>query len=173
MGSIRVLLFLAVIIAVHSQTTEALRILGIFPLPGRSHFIPASALMKGLAERGHQVDVVTHFPLKKPIPNYKDFPLTAEFSAVNNLTFEAIKQFDKLSMKHFIDMTGIQPCNLLSSDTLQKILKTPKNTYDVIIVEVILIVLLNISFVLSISPQIPCGESDFIYLIYVKTGYAC
>jgi len=35
-------------------------------------------LMKGLAKRGHQVDVVTHFPQKNPIPNYTEYQLGGE-----------------------------------------------------------------------------------------------
>jgi glucuronosyltransferase len=46
------------------------KILGIFPLPGKSHFIVSSALLKELANRGHQVTVYSPFPEKSPIPNY-------------------------------------------------------------------------------------------------------
>ena len=46
------------------------KILGIFPLPGKSHFIVSSALLRELANRGHQVTVFSPFPEKSPIPNY-------------------------------------------------------------------------------------------------------
>lgn len=40
---------------------EASRILGIFPVPGRSQFILGRALMKGLADKGHHVVIATPF----------------------------------------------------------------------------------------------------------------
>ncbi|CAB0034905.1 unnamed protein product [Trichogramma brassicae] len=51
---------------------DAYRILGVFPFAGKSHNIIFESLMKGLAKRGHQVDVVTHFPLVEPLKNYND-----------------------------------------------------------------------------------------------------
>lgn len=48
--------------------TEGYRILGVFPLPQKSHFIMYEKLMKGLAEKGHTVDVVSHFPQKEIKP---------------------------------------------------------------------------------------------------------
>jgi len=56
------------------------------------------ALMKDLARRGHQVDVVTHFPLEKPIPNYKNISLKGSLPQVmNNLTAQEIQTFGTLS----------------------------------------------------------------------------
>jgi glucuronosyltransferase len=51
---------------------HAARILGIFPIPGRSHFTFCGTIMKELASRGHQVTVLSPFPQKSPIPNYTD-----------------------------------------------------------------------------------------------------
>lgn len=48
--------------------TKSYRILGVFPLAGRSHMLMFEKLMKELAKKGHEVDVLTHFPLKKPLP---------------------------------------------------------------------------------------------------------
>ncbi|CAB0035783.1 unnamed protein product [Trichogramma brassicae] len=75
------------IIAINSEWANGLRILGIFPLKMKSHFAMNEQLMKGLAAKGHQVDVYSHFPLDKPIENYREFtivdPLVANFT--NNL----------------------------------------------------------------------------------------
>ncbi|XP_053688667.1 UDP-glycosyltransferase UGT5-like [Sabethes cyaneus] len=48
------------------------RILCIYPSPGRSHVIVGQALLKGLAERGHQVTMVSPFKLSKPVKNYRE-----------------------------------------------------------------------------------------------------
>jgi glucuronosyltransferase len=49
---------------------QGARILGLFPMPGKSHYIVSEALMKGLASRGHHVTVFSPFPEKSPLPNY-------------------------------------------------------------------------------------------------------
>ncbi|XP_065353632.1 UDP-glycosyltransferase UGT5-like [Cloeon dipterum] len=48
------------------------RILGVFPFPGRSHMITFSALTEALAERGHELVVVSTYPSKNPPGNYTD-----------------------------------------------------------------------------------------------------
>ncbi|KAK0175125.1 hypothetical protein PV327_008904 [Microctonus hyperodae] len=134
--SIQSLVILIIFLGFHFHNCEALKILGIFPLPGRSHFIPNGQLMRSLASRGHQVDVVSNFPLKNKIPNYTDISLAGLSPQItNNVSYEETKTFTKLSMQHFVYKTGITVCDLLSADVFGKLLKTPKNTYDVIVVE--------------------------------------
>lgn len=48
------------------------RILGIYPVPSKSHYYVGHALMKGLALEGHEVTVISPFRVKKPIPNYTE-----------------------------------------------------------------------------------------------------
>lgn len=43
---------------------NASRILGVFPIATGSHFVLTSKLMKGLAEAGHDVTVVSPYRLK-------------------------------------------------------------------------------------------------------------
>jgi glucuronosyltransferase len=59
---------LLLVIGVHG--VKGARSLGLFPLPGPSHFAVSSALMKELANRGHEVIVYSPFPQKSPVPNY-------------------------------------------------------------------------------------------------------
>ncbi|KAF7263665.1 hypothetical protein GWI33_001501, partial [Rhynchophorus ferrugineus] len=47
---------------------DAASILGIFPFPGSSHYVMFKEVMIGLARRGHEVDVVTHFPSTESVP---------------------------------------------------------------------------------------------------------
>jgi hypothetical protein len=46
--------------------TNGAKILGIFPLPGRSHYILGSSLLRELAERGHDVTMISCFSEKEP-----------------------------------------------------------------------------------------------------------
>lgn len=55
-------------------SVQSSRILGIFPLHGDSHYNLARALLRGLAERGHDVTVINTFGEKEPPKNgtYRD-----------------------------------------------------------------------------------------------------
>lgn len=47
--------------AIYLQTCVAYRILGVFPMPGKSHYFLGGTLMKALADAGHDVTTVTPF----------------------------------------------------------------------------------------------------------------
>jgi hypothetical protein len=56
---------LVYLLVLHAMcSTEAARILGIFPTPSISHQLPFQAIMKALAARGHQITVISPNPLK-------------------------------------------------------------------------------------------------------------
>lgn len=55
-------------------------ILVFAPMPFKSHFNGFQPLFKELASRGHNLTVVSTFPLKKPIKNYFDIPITVNES---------------------------------------------------------------------------------------------
>lgn len=61
----------AVIFLLLCCATNGSRILGLFPFPGISHYQFFHPVMKALAEAGHEVTVVSHFPEKEPIDNYR------------------------------------------------------------------------------------------------------
>ncbi|XP_057336618.1 UDP-glucosyltransferase 2-like [Microplitis mediator] len=136
MFSLKVIFIAIVATVFYAEPADALRILGIFPLAGRSHFIPAAQLLKGLAAKGHKVDVVSHFPQSKPLPNYTDISLKGTLRiATNNMTYNDTRQFNSFSMYQFTYMTGVEVCGLLGQPVFEKLLKTPKGTYDLIILE--------------------------------------
>lgn len=68
-------IYVLLLIAVRSQTSESHRILGLFPHPAISHFRAFQPLLRELAKRGHEVVVVSHFPEKNAPKNYRDFVL--------------------------------------------------------------------------------------------------
>lgn len=58
------------------------RILAMFPFPGKSRHIFTTAIMKALAERGHQIVEYLHyspFPPSEAIPNHTHFEIHSEF----------------------------------------------------------------------------------------------
>lgn len=69
------LIWLLLLIAFGSQTSECFRVLGLFPHPAISHFQAFQPLLKQLANNGHEVYVVSHFPETNSRDNYQDFVL--------------------------------------------------------------------------------------------------
>ncbi len=54
------------------------KVLGIFPHPATSHFNVFQPILRRLADNGHEVTVVSHFPDPNPPANYKDLKLPGE-----------------------------------------------------------------------------------------------
>lgn len=54
----------------------AYKILGLFPYPGRSHFVVPDTLLIELTKRGHEVTVYTCHPKNYSLPNYKDIDIS-------------------------------------------------------------------------------------------------
>lgn len=52
--------------------SESYKILGIFHTSSKSHYIAGGALMKGLAEKGHDVTVISPYPQDRPLKNFHD-----------------------------------------------------------------------------------------------------
>ncbi|SPP79043.1 2-hydroxyacylsphingosine 1-beta-galactosyltransferase [Drosophila guanche] len=116
-----------------------LKVLGLFPHPGVSHFHFFHPIMRSLAEAGHDVSVVSHFPDKNPVARYKDYPLTGIEKLTNSVD---LKMFEKRTFySHFQEFFllydwGRQACNFtLRSNALQQILKRRQGYFDVIIME--------------------------------------
>lgn len=70
------------------SNSSSLRILGLFPHPGASHFNFFHPIMLGLAEIGHDVTVVSHFPDSRAPSNYKDLIIGGEEAMVNSVDLE-------------------------------------------------------------------------------------
>jgi len=114
------------------------RLLGLFPFQGKSHFVMFEQLMKGLAKKGHQIDMVSKFPLKKPYPNYTDIvklPITMHL--VNNMSFEVMQQLVSVNPTYTVaTLAGNELCELLGNPEIKE-LSQPKNPpYDAVLIEV-------------------------------------
>lgn len=70
------LLILTFIIFLTISSGRCANILGFFQFPSKSHHILSSALLKGLVKNGHNVTVISPFPLAKKMQNYTDIVLT-------------------------------------------------------------------------------------------------
>ena len=72
-------IFLALVsLVVTFHNANSAKILGVFSMPSRSHHRLGSSLMKGLAEQGHDVTIITPY-IEKDLPkkgSYRQIALT-------------------------------------------------------------------------------------------------
>lgn len=54
------------------QNVNSYRILAVLPAPSKSHYYVGQSLMRGLAENGHDVPVISPFKEKNPMANYTE-----------------------------------------------------------------------------------------------------
>ncbi|EZA59826.1 hypothetical protein X777_16028 [Ooceraea biroi] len=120
---------------------SAYRFLAVYPYKGKSHFTVLEGLMKGLADKGHQIDVISSFPQKKPYPNYTDIAtLPVHLSVLNNVTYEFMLQVLASSNigKSIATVFGNDICEAhLGNPVIQKLVRdSPKDPpYDAMIME--------------------------------------
>lgn len=114
------------------------RLLGLFPFQGKSHFVMFEHLMKGLARKGHQIDIVSKFPLKKPYPNYTDIvTLPMPVHLVNNITFEFMQQLLSVNPTYIIaTMAGNELCEYLGHPAIKELARPKSPPYDAVLMEV-------------------------------------
>lgn len=98
-------------------------------------------LMKGLARKGHQVDVMSTFPLKKPYPNYTDLVvIQAPRQFLNNMTYREMKMIMGGNTVQTVgQMAGNDICKNLGHPDVQQLIRNPPTNppYDVVIFEVL------------------------------------
>lgn len=66
---------LCLIVLLYFGTVHSANILGVFYFPSPSHHMLGSRLLKELAKKGHNVTMLSPFPLKNSIPNYTDISI--------------------------------------------------------------------------------------------------
>lgn len=64
-------LYLFIILTYVVSLQEAANILAIFHVVSSSHFLIFQSLLKRLAEKGHNVDVATHFVSRENLEGYE------------------------------------------------------------------------------------------------------
>ncbi|XP_023293697.2 UDP-glucosyltransferase 2-like [Lucilia cuprina] len=118
--------------------TNGAKILSIFGFPGPSQYIMASALLKGLAERGHEVTSISTFPQKTPVKNFRDIAVMENAKLFDTFTNEAVGEekketnfFEEFAEFSEIGVKMVQ--NVLENPKVKDIMKNEK--FDLIIVE--------------------------------------
>ncbi|XP_063241503.1 UDP-glucosyltransferase 2-like [Bacillus rossius redtenbacheri] len=133
---LRLLLALVACASLAAETDGA-RILGVFHYNGKSHFMVFESLMKALAARGHQVDVLSHFPQKTPVPNYTDIDVSGTAPDVlDNITIDMALSWRMFSMADFIWVDTREVCRrALDHINVQALLRSSAG-YDLVVTEI-------------------------------------
>lgn len=129
------MLLLLLILCLH--VVDPARILGLVPFNARSHWQTFETLFKGLAIRGHQVDVVSHFPLKDAVPNYNDLSVAGSVKTLEGAY--TVIDAENLSMMRLIYLTWMESnaiCDDVVKHPVVKALAASKDNYDVVISEI-------------------------------------
>ncbi|XP_055910483.1 UDP-glycosyltransferase UGT5-like [Eupeodes corollae] len=128
-----VLLLIAIISGAHSY-----KILGIFPSMLKSHFFVGNSLMKGLAEKGHEVTMISPFPEKIKLKNYRDIVTPNILNIFKDHTNNTISLRDNNfveSLKEVYTLGMIISNSTLSESSVQELLAS-REKFDVVVCEV-------------------------------------
>ncbi|KAK9881061.1 hypothetical protein WA026_014406 [Henosepilachna vigintioctopunctata] len=118
-----------------SDNIQCARILGIFYYPGKSHQMSAVTLMKILANRGHEITVVSPIGEENTPENYRQVVL----KEVNEMIPDQIKNYFKLKLHpyiiNYVVTTMMIPLinSTLSHPKLHDLITTEK--FDLVIME--------------------------------------
>ncbi|XP_034941506.1 uncharacterized protein [Chelonus insularis] len=163
-----VFLFLTVV----TFSTDAYRILGVFPFRWKSHQIMFDAVTKGLARKGHQVDVITHFPLKESIPNYKvlvKLKHQEDNPILNEWDYKFATEFDTKGRIDFV-LTGNKLCEYLGLPEIQELIKNPPNDppYDLVMTEGLAAnCFIGLAHALKVPAILVCSSRDLSWIDWV------
>ncbi|XP_071050127.1 UDP-glucosyltransferase 2-like [Onthophagus taurus] len=115
------------------------KILAVLHTPSFSHFIAGGAIAKELALKGHEVTVLSTYPQKKPIKNYRDIELTGMrewiidfMSKVNLIDYENENIITKTNFPN--EMGYIMSKIVYEHDAVKKLMKSHE-IFDVVIIE--------------------------------------
>lgn len=72
----KLLFLVALALSLYVENSGAFKVLGILPFGSKSHHAIGSSILKSLTEVGHEVTVLSAFPLKTKEKNYHDIKVT-------------------------------------------------------------------------------------------------
>lgn len=116
--------------------SQSLNILGIFPYHGKSHFIVQKVFLRELANRGHNVTVISHFPQSDAPSNYHDISLAGTIPTFEDSVAPMARSYLFIIMMGlYLTSSGMENCEvMLGNSEVQNLVKR-KAKFDVIVVE--------------------------------------
>ncbi|XP_023027651.1 UDP-glucosyltransferase 2 [Leptinotarsa decemlineata] len=117
-------------------TSTSKKILGIYSHPGKSHHIFGSIILRELAKRGHEVTMVSAYPLKKPISNYTDIYLDGFLEGLDDHdgVYLEMEKSPYHNMYYVLQMISYFTSKTLSHPKIQQLVESGQN-FDLIIMD--------------------------------------
>lgn len=118
--------------------SSSYKILGIFPSLDRNNYLTYRGLFRELANRNHEVTLISHFQLPNAPPTYKDILLSENQLVYKGLSFESVvvSEVSRIPFETLVaTKAGNDDCKTLMNNNhvLHMIRTRPK--FDVILVE--------------------------------------
>ncbi|KAE9532193.1 hypothetical protein AGLY_010395 [Aphis glycines] len=122
------------VLCIATTITRAANILVFMPLPIKSHVRGFQPLFQELSNRGHNVTVVSSFPLDHPVANYTDIgPFIDKTRARNVMDLVRMNFITSVQLKWRI---GIQLSEMVMSHrNMKQFVQSNSNSYDLVMVE--------------------------------------
>ena len=126
---------LILFISVLFNQVSSLNILGVFPYQGKSHFFVFAPYLRELANRGHNLTVISYFPLEKPIKNYHDISLAGKAKILEDVFAIERSYWTTIQIGFFLANSGTDNCvTLLEDENVQDLWKSERK-FDLVLVE--------------------------------------
>ncbi|XKL67571.1 hypothetical protein PGB90_003062 [Kerria lacca] len=148
------------------------KILGIFPTYSKSHYLMNQPITKGLAARGHNVTIISHFKSESNLNNYEEIIFGDNLrSFVDTVTINEAREMNRLlnHLSQALTMEYESCLNILKSHFLQKIIKSKEKSFDLIIAELyystcynLLAYYLNIPLIVILPPTLFIGTDIIV-----------
>lgn len=182
-------LLILLFVSIKPPSTESAKILGIFTVNSRSHHSINQPILKGLASRGHEVTIISHFKSPATIQNYTEILLDDGLqSFIDSIPVNEAKNLTELM--GYIKMVSTierQSCtHVLNMKYIQELINSEEKSIDLLMVEVyhmrcyhLLAHKLNVPLILVSPPSVMTGIDHFLgnpnqpsYLPLTITGFS-
>ncbi|CAH0561450.1 unnamed protein product [Brassicogethes aeneus] len=121
-----------------TSSVSALNILVVFPHPGVSHFKVFEPMFKTLADKGHNLTIVSYLPQNTVVKNIRDVRLDESLQSFKEIiTFEMLQGSRRFMWEGPVRLKefAAESCeSAFENDNLKKFLKED-NSFDVILME--------------------------------------
>lgn len=122
------------VLCITTNVTRAANILVFMPLPIKSHVRGFQPLFEELSNRGHNVTVVSSFPLDRPVANYTDIgPFVDKTRGRNVMDLVSMNFVTSVQLKWRISIQLSEM--VMSHRKMKQFVQSSSNSFDLIMVE--------------------------------------
>nr|QBK47173.1 UDP-glycosyltransferase UGT40AP1 [Chilo suppressalis] len=131
-------LVFALVMLVGAYASQTLRILVVFPFPGKSHTILGEGVVRHLIKAGHEVTFITPTINKNVSPNLRQIDVSDNYKVMHPdmLSLKVMmEQQAAMSFKDIFDITLNINNMTFHNENVMKLIRDPKEHFDVVIAE--------------------------------------